>query len=1265
MFSDTSAASRKGPLRFAAGALMALALWPANALAQHEPAAASAAVHSVTSETFLAPVQTEAEAEGLTGRDVQATTGFADALGRAAQTVAVEATPAGRDLVTPVTRDALGRAVEAHLPYERATGGGGLVEGALGAQQAFYASPPDASIAPTNYPSSETVYETSPLGRTVEAGAVGYAWQPGGGHTVRTRHRTNSADEVRRYEIMGGGVSVSGHYAPGALAVTEVTDANDNRSEVFTDREGREALKRSFLDGEAVETYYLYDERGLLRYVVPPEAAKEVEGGALFEDVRGRWVTEYVYDGLGREVEKLMPEEEAVTTVYDRMGRVALRQDGVFREAGQWLFFKYDRYGREVMTGVFTPLPPLSGDATARRQAMQSTLDGMDVYHEGRDGAAEHGYTTDRAYPREGTDGELLVWRASYYDDYDWPGLESLAYEPDGEFTTLAASDPAVVDNPTAEAHPAAPFARLRGRVTGTKVRVLGEEGGAPAANVLTGSAYDAAPPEPDTVYFKPEGGRVTLLPGFTSRPGQVLFIGANIDVPDHLEAGAGSGLFLASARYYDRRGRVIQTRAENRLGGRETASTLYDFAGRVVKAKHTHTAPSPYERTLTVRTRSAYDEGGRLARTWQQNDGEAEVQVAAYRYDALGRTEEKRLHVTGSAAAQTLAYRYHERGWLSSMEAPGLFELGLHYDGLPYRKAGSIGQARYDGSISVQTWQQSHLEGYDQAYAYQYDDLGRVAAAQRYEVGFNPDLWAPQDAFTLDAASYDLHGNLKQVRRHGQSGAVIDDLAYGYGAAGASGNQLTSVSDAAPGTDGHDFADGSGTCAGGAEYAYDPNGNLECDGDRGIEIRYNYLNLPEEVTWSDGRRIAWTYDATGSKLRKQVYDATGSLTLGVDYAGGGVVYEQQAGESAPDLAYFPMAEGRVVADASAGSGSSDYAYEYQVHDHLGSLRAAFRPDAPTAAVQWADYYPYGLRMAGRYGTSGGQENKALYNGKELEDDHDLGWYHYGVRYYDVRLAKWHAMDPADEFHSPYVYVGGDPVNLVDPDGAQAWRASNRLLQSAQANAPLTRARVHAVAAKYGITDPDRHFERATVRALSGVTEYNSRLNLLDPTGTGIVFKPDGMGALHQKGLNMYPLDASGMPTPSKNVFANSLLVEVKNRKVTLTGQVQAQINYLSRSDAALDGHPPVYVMVSPAGEGYHLNVVRAASNAGVALYYIPVYEAPRTLFTRFFDFMSGKGHTDFIMGPAELVSVPPGTPPDVYPPIGHPPMLTGPNSGK
>ncbi|MFA6979161.1 MAG: RHS repeat-associated core domain-containing protein [Ignavibacteriaceae bacterium] len=79
-------------------------------------------------------------------------------------------------------------------------------------------------------------------------------------------------------------------------------------------------------------------------------------------------------------------------------------------------------------------------------------------------------------------------------------------------------------------------------------------------------------------------------------------------------------------------------------------------------------------------------------------------------------------------------------------------------------------------------------------------------------------------------------------------------------------------------------------------------------------------------------------------------------------------------------------------------------------------------------------YYPFGLTVT----TSvSGNENKFKYNGKELEDEHGLNWYHYGVRYYDPQLGRWHTMDPADEFNSPYLYVGNNPVKFIDPDGAQ------------------------------------------------------------------------------------------------------------------------------------------------------------------------------------------------------------------------------------
>lgn len=84
--------------------------------------------------------------------------------------------------------------------------------------------------------------------------------------------------------------------------------------------------------------------------------------------------------------------------------------------------------------------------------------------------------------------------------------------------------------------------------------------------------------------------------------------------------------------------------------------------------------------------------------------------------------------------------------------------------------------------------------------------------------------------------------------------------------------------------------------------------------------------------------------------------------------------------------------------------------------------------------VQTEMYYPFGMTVT----TSvNGAENKFKYNGKELEDEHGLNWYHYGVRYYDPQLGRWHTMDPADEFHSPYLYVGNNPVKYIDPDGAQ------------------------------------------------------------------------------------------------------------------------------------------------------------------------------------------------------------------------------------
>ena len=80
-----------------------------------------------------------------------------------------------------------------------------------------------------------------------------------------------------------------------------------------------------------------------------------------------------------------------------------------------------------------------------------------------------------------------------------------------------------------------------------------------------------------------------------------------------------------------------------------------------------------------------------------------------------------------------------------------------------------------------------------------------------------------------------------------------------------------------------------------------------------------------------------------------------------------------------------------------------------------------------------------------RGGAGGGSStNEEPYNGKELIDSHGLNCYHYWTPYYDVAIARWTSMDLADEFHSVYVDVGGDPVNPMDPLGTESRRVVGR-----------------------------------------------------------------------------------------------------------------------------------------------------------------------------------------------------------------------------
>jgi RHS repeat-associated protein len=88
--------------------------------------------------------------------------------------------------------------------------------------------------------------------------------------------------------------------------------------------------------------------------------------------------------------------------------------------------------------------------------------------------------------------------------------------------------------------------------------------------------------------------------------------------------------------------------------------------------------------------------------------------------------------------------------------------------------------------------------------------------------------------------------------------------------------------------------------------------------------------------------------------------------------------------------------------------------------------------------IQAEDYYPFGL-VASSYRRENSLEQNFLYNGKELQDELNLGWLDYGARMYMPEIGRWGVIDPAVENDhydwSPYVYVYNNPIRFLDPIG--------------------------------------------------------------------------------------------------------------------------------------------------------------------------------------------------------------------------------------
>ena len=452
----------------------------------------------------------------------------------------------------------------------------------------------------------------------------------------------------------------------------------------------------------------------------------------------------------------------------------------------------------------------------------------------------------------------------------------------------------------------------------------------------------------------------------------------------------------IYTAYYYDIKGRAVKTVQSNLLGGYDVATTVYTFTNKPATVTHIHTADGKPTRT-EVYTYS-YDHADRISKV-EHTLGGTKITLADYAYDNLGRLQSKSLH---GSATNRLTYAYNVRSWLTGISG-SKFTQNLYYN------TGN-GTAKYNGSISSMTWQAGD-DSTVRGYKFTYDGPDRI---QNAIYGETASLSTNINRFSENVSEYDKNGNIKSLQRYGRTGAsaygMLDNLTYTL-----NGNQLTRVDDAVTASaynGGFEFKDGMKQAN---EYAYDANGNLTKDLNKGItDIQYNCLNLPSVVTFSDGSAITYTYGADGTKLKTA--HKMGNVTLTADYCGN-VIYENGVQK------LLLTEEGYVTL--------SDSKYHYYLKDHQGNNRVVINQSG--TVEETSHYYPFGGAFAS---TNNAQPYK--YNGKEYDSKKGLNWYDYGARHYDAALGRFTTVDPLAEKYYPisqYAYCLDNPIKFIDADG--------------------------------------------------------------------------------------------------------------------------------------------------------------------------------------------------------------------------------------
>jgi hypothetical protein len=252
---------------------------------------------------------------------------YFDGLGRPVQEIVVAKSPSGNDIIQHIEYDAFGRTPIQYLPFTASSQGGGYHSSSLTKLQQFYSGSVQG-VPDTDVFYAEIDYEPSPLNRVMRTASPGEAWALDNGHPMTYDYGANAANEVMRFSVVGDQVSRSAYHSPSTLYKNSTTDEDGQMSITYTDLEGRVVMKRSVLgSGSFADTYYVYNDFGLLACVMMPEASIPT---GIFTDWKNAF--QYKYDGRKRLIRKQIPGADSICYVYNKADLLVAEQDGNLRQ---------------------------------------------------------------------------------------------------------------------------------------------------------------------------------------------------------------------------------------------------------------------------------------------------------------------------------------------------------------------------------------------------------------------------------------------------------------------------------------------------------------------------------------------------------------------------------------------------------------------------------------------------------------------------------------------------------------------------------------------------------------------------------------------------------------------------------------------------------------------------------------------------------------------------------------------------------------------